>query len=191
MKTHRLSYLAPLGFFLCAPLAQAHPGHGPADFATGLIHPFTGLDHLLAMVAVGLWAAQLGGRARWLLPGTFVAAMLLGAIGGIAGLPPAGAEWGILASVFILGLALAAALRPPLWIGLAAVAAAGGCHGIAHGAEMPPGAASLEFLAGMVAATALLHALGVGAGTLATRQGRLLRWAGAGVIAGGFGLLLA
>src|SRR5471032_1211063 len=110
MKTLRI--LSPLALLLlAAPLAQAHPGHGPADFLTGLIHPLTGWDHLLAMVAVGLWAAQLGGRARWALPAMFVGAMILGAAVGISGARPAGTEAGILASILIFGLVVAGSVR--------------------------------------------------------------------------------
>ena len=136
MRTLRA--LRPLALLLlAAPLAQAHPGHGPADFISGLVHPLTGWDHVLAMVAVGLWAAQLGGRARWALPAAFVGAMMAGAAGGIIGLAPAGVETGILASVLILGVAVAAAARLPLGAGLTLVALAGSVHGLAHGAEMP------------------------------------------------------
>jgi urease accessory protein len=191
MKTLRT--LRPLALLLlAAPLAQAHPGHGPADFISGLVHPLTGWDHLLAMVAVGLWAAQLGGRARWALPATFVGAMILGAAGGIGGLQLPGIEIGILASVLILGLAVASATRLSLGSGLALVGLAGVVHGVAHGSEMPLQADSLRFLAGMALATAGLHAAGVTAGLTAGRRSTaLVRWAGAGIAAGGVALFLA
>jgi urease accessory protein len=190
MRTLRA--LRPLALLLlAAPLAQAHPGHGPADFISGLVHPLTGWDHVLAMVAVGLWAAQLGGRARWALPAAFVGAMMAGAAGGIIGLAPAGVETGILASVLILGVAVAAAARLPLGAGLTLVALAGSVHGLAHGAEMPLQADSLRFLAGMVLATAALHAAGLAAGLAAARRRPVLvRWAGAGIAAAGLVLLL-
>lgn len=175
-----------------APSAYAHPGHGPADFASGFTHPFSGWDHLLAMVAVGLWAAQLGGRARWLLPASFVGAMVLGAAAGIAGLAPAGVDWFILASVLVLGLAVASATKLPFAAAAAVVALAGAFHGLAHGAEMPLRADSLRFLAGMTMGTAGLHALGVTGGIIAIRRNPAsLRWAGAGIAAGGIGLLLS
>jgi urease accessory protein len=177
---------------ISAPLAEAHPGHGPASLAAGFAHPFTGWDHLLAMVAVGLWAAQLGGRFRWALPAAFVSAMIVGAAVGIAGGVPPGVEWGILASVLVLGLALAGAIRVPLGAGLAIVAAAGLMHGIAHGAERPLRADSLRFLTGMVAATALLHAAGLAAGwATAQKRPALARMAGAAIAAGAVGLIFA
>ena len=181
---------APL-LLISAPLAQAHPGHGPADFAAGFIHPLTGWDHLLAMVAVGLWGAQLGGRSRWALPAGFVGAMTIGAAAGMAGWVPAGVEWGIMASVLILGLALASAVRVPLGAGLAVAAAAGLMHGLAHGAEMPVNSDSVRFLAGMIGATALLHAAGVTAGSVAAhRRPAWLRIAGAAIAASGVLLLV-
>ena len=191
MKTLRL--FRPLALLLlAAPLAQAHPGHGPVDFVSGLTHPLTGWDHLLAMVAVGLWAAQLGGRARWALPAGFVGAMILGAVAGVSGLRPPGIETGILASVLVLGLAVAAAARLPLGGGIALAALAGLVHGLAHGAEMPLQADSLRFLAGMVTATAGLQAAGLAAGWAAgRRQTALVRWAGAGIAAAGALLVFA
>jgi urease accessory protein len=191
MKTLRA--LRPLALLLLvAPLAQAHPGHGPVDFVSGLVHPLTGWDHLLAMVAVGLWAAQLGGRARWALPATFVGVMIVGATAGIMGLRPPGVEIGILASVLVLGVAVASAARLPLGAGLALVALAGLAHGLAHGAEMPLQADSLRFLAGMVTATAGLHAAGLAVGSAAGRRSTaLVRWAGAGIAAAGLLLFRA
>jgi urease accessory protein len=191
MKTKLLRRLVPLLLLAGAPLAQAHPGHGPADLAAGFLHPFTGWDHLLAMLAVGMWAAQLGRQARWALPSAFVCAMTVGAAVGIAGYAPRGVDAWILASVLVLGLLLACAAKMPLRYGIGLVALAGFFHGAAHGAEMPFRADSLRFLSGMVAATALLHALGVAAGTyLGRRNPLLVRFAGAGVVAGGVALLL-
>jgi len=174
------------------PAAQAHPGHGPASLSAGFLHPFSGWDHLLAMVAVGLWAAQLGGRARWLLPTAFVSAMVVGAAAGIAGMAPAGVDYFILASVFMLGLLVAGSVQLTPMLGGSLTALAGVFHGLAHGAEMPLRADSVRFLIGMVAGTAVLHALGVAAGLLAARHNRaIVRWAGAGVVAGGIALLLS
>jgi urease accessory protein len=173
---------------LAAP-AWAHPGHG-VGLGAGFAHPFGGLDHVLAMVAVGLWAAQLGGRALWLVPAGFVVAMLAGAALGWAGIGVIPAEAGILASVLLLGLLVAFAVRLPLALGLVVVGAFALCHGHAHGAELPAGADALAFAAGFAAATALLHGLGV-AGGLAARDGRLLRWSGAGIATAGLVLILA
>jgi urease accessory protein len=190
MKTKLSRWLLPL-FLLAVPLAQAHPGHGPADLEAGFVHPFTGWDHLLAMLSVGIWAAYLGGRARWALPSAFVGAMAVGAAIGIAGYAPGGVDAWILATVFVLGLLLACAIRLPLRYGIGVVALAGFFHGAAHGAEMPFQADSIRFLSGMVMATALLHAMGVAAGIfLARRSPVLIRLAGVGVVAGGLALLL-
>ena len=185
----RLLLILPLA---AVPLAQAHPGHGIHSFVAGLQHPLSGYDHLLAMVAVGLWAVQLGGRARWALPLTFVSAMALGAMAGISGFAVPGVNGWILASVFALGLLIAGAAKLPLGAGLGLVAPAGAFHGLAHGAEMPLSANSLHFLAGMIVTTALLHAAGVGLGLAAQkRRVALLRLAGAGIVAGGVALCLA
>ena len=190
MKKIQWAWLLVLAAAL-APAAQAHPGHGPASLSAGFLHPFSGWDHLLAMVAVGLWAAQLGGRARWLLPTAFVSATVVGAAAGIAGLAPARVDWFILASVFMLGLLVAGSVRLTPLVGGSLTALAGVFHGLAHGAEMPLRADSVRFLIGMVAGTAVLHALGLAAGLLAVRRNRtIVRWAGAGVVAGGIALLL-
>jgi urease accessory protein len=192
MKSKSVTRFLALLFLVITPLAQAHPGHGPADLVSGFLHPLTGWDHLLAMVAVGLWAAQLGGRARWALPSTFVGAMAVGAAVGIAGFAPWGVERWILASVFALGLLVACAARLPLRFGLGVVALAGFFHGVAHGSEMPFQADSVRFLGGMVTATALLHAAGVTAGvSLGKKYPAAVRLAGAGIVAGGIALLLA
>jgi urease accessory protein len=176
----------------CAPLASAHPGHGPFDFTAGLAHPLTGWDHLLAAVGVGIWAGQIPGRARWALPAAFLGGMAGGALFGLAGLAPAGTEVWILASVFAFGLLAAGAVRAPLLGGIGIAAAAGFFHGAAHGAEMPAGAASSLFLAGMIAATAALHAGGVLLSSRASARGVLVaRWTGAAIAAGGLALALA
>jgi urease accessory protein len=192
MKTHpALRRLLLLLSFAAVPLAQAHPGHGIHSFAAGLQHPLTGYDHLLAMVAVGLWAVQLGGWSRWALPLTFVSAMALGAMAGISGLTLPGVNGWILASVFALGLLIAGAAKLPLGVGIALVALAGAFHGLAHGAEMPLNANSLHFLAGMVATTALLHMAGVAIGLAAQKRSvTLLRLTGTGIVAGGVVLCL-
>jgi len=153
----RVAFLAAL----LAPLpALAHPGgehvHG---LVAGFAHPFSGADHLAAMIAVGLWAGLLGGTARLLLPAAFLVGMLLG--GGVgmfeAGLPMI--ETGILTSIVVLGALTCLAARVPLPAGMAMVAVFGALHGHAHGAEMASDAAA--YAVGMLAATALLHGLGV------------------------------
>ena len=167
-----------------AASVHAHPGHGgAAGWSSGFQHPLGGLDHVLAMVAVGLWAAQLGRRALWVLPVAFPAAMFLGAALGMSGAPVPGVEPAIALSAVVIGLAVFAVLRPPLWAAGAVVAGFAVFHGYAHGAELPAGAGVVGYLAGFGVATALLHAVGLALG-LAGRMpaGRLaLRSAGLAV----------
>ena len=170
--------------------ALAHVGVGPtAGLAAGAVHPLTGIDHLLAMVAVGLWAAQLGGRSVWALPAAFMTAMALGAVTGMAGLAVPFVETGIVLSVILLGVAIAASFRPNAAVGMAAVALAGVLHGHAHGTEMPLDASGLTYAAGFLAATAALHAAGVLLGKTSSRGAVVARAAGGLVCASG--LMLA
>ena len=172
---HRMKRSLPLLFLLGSSLpAMAHPAafhtmDGIGATQVGFLHPFVGLDHLLVMVAVGLWAAQIGGRALWLLPSAFVGSMFLGGSVGLFGLHQTLVEHGILASIIMLGVALGIAWRPSLLIASLCVGAAGLCHGYAHGSEMLAGVIPALFLPGMIAATALLHILGVAVG-LSFRQ---------------------
>jgi len=172
--------LLSAAFFAAAAspaLAHLDPAeHG--SFAAGFTHPVLGLDHVLAMIAVGLWAALLGGRAIWTLPTAFVGSMLAGFALSLAGLPIPYVEPVILASVVILGLSVAAAAQLPASISTAMVMAFGLCHGHAHGGEM--GEAGLAgYAVGFAIATALLHAAGVligyGAQTAAGRKTSLAR----------------
>ena len=161
-----------LPFFLLSPLSLvAHPAvyhaTGSANaLQGGFLHPFSGMDHLLVMVAVGLWAVQIGGSALWILPCSFVVSMIVGGFMGLAGLHFTVAEPGILASVILLGAALGMTWRPGTRIASLFVAAGGFCHGYAHGTEMTPGLSPALFLLGMIAATTLLHGMGVGTGLL-------------------------
>lgn len=151
--------LVAIAACLAASPALAHPGHGAAGLAAGIAHPFGGVDHLLAMAAVGAWAATVGGARRWLWPACFMVAMAAGAgLGASHALP--GMELLIALSLVALGVALAARWRPALALGGAAVAAFGLVHGWAHGAEAA-GGAGIGYLAGMLAATALLHGAGL------------------------------
>ncbi|WP_269583496.1 HupE/UreJ family protein [Roseibium sp. Sym1] len=153
--------LAAIAMALTASPALAHLD--PADhgsFAAGFTHPLFGTDHVLAMIAVGLWAALLGGRAVWALPTAFVGAMLAGFALSLAGMPLPYVEPFILASVVILGVVVALALRLPLGLSAALVATFGICHGHAHGGEIGS-AGELGYAAGFVLATALLHAAGL------------------------------
>lgn len=168
-------------------LAHAHPGHGPHDFAAGVSHPLEGFDHLLAMIAIGLWAVQLGGRALWLVPASFVGVMSLGGALGMGGAHIPMAEQGILASVFLLGLFLMLALRLPLAASMAITGLFALCHGYAHGTEMPTTASGLAFGVGFLASTVFLHGVGMGAGLLlrSAAQSVWLRAAGVVVLIGG------
>lgn len=172
--------LLPLAAALLLPLpALAHPGgdhvHG---FAAGLLHPLTGPDHLVAMVAIGIWAGLLGGRLSWLLPAGFLGGMTAGGALGLAGVGLPMVEAGILASVIVLGALVGTAGRLPAAVALPMVAAFGLLHGHAHGTEAIGGAFGYE--AGFLLATALLHAAGaLAAIRLADGAGRLaLRVAG-------------
>ncbi|WP_348695350.1 HupE/UreJ family protein, partial [Stutzerimonas balearica] len=122
---------------LSPALAFAHPGHDHAGVMSGLAHPLFGLDHLLAMLAVGLWAAQQQGAARWALPLTFVATMLFGGLLGFAGIEMPLMETGIAGSVLALGLLVALAVRPPVAIAAGLTALFAASHGVAHGLALP------------------------------------------------------
>ncbi len=182
------SAFALLAFTFAPTLAHAHPGHTGHEvggIGWGLLHPFTGLDHLLAMVAVGLWAVQLGGRALWLLPTAFVGTMCLGGALGMSGVALPMMEPMILASVLALGALIAFAVRLPLAASVAVVAASAFVHGQAHGIEMPANGSGVFTAAGFVLATAVLHGAGVlgGLGLQRLAQSRALRFAGAAIFA--------
>ncbi|NJK90892.1 MAG: HupE/UreJ family protein [Blastochloris sp.] len=181
MKSRSFPLLVML-FFLLPSLAQAHTGQGhDGSFMHGVAHPLTGWDHLLAMVAVGLWAVALGGRARWVLPLGFVGFMLVGGLLGMQGLGLPLVERGIQLSVLVLGLALALALRPHGMLSLMLVAGFALFHGQAHGAEMPQMANAGLYFLGFALATTLLHGLGLALGfslQRVVRQASSLRWAG-------------
>ena len=148
---------------LGAAPAAAHPGPGDG-FAAGFAHPLGGFDHLLVMVAVGLWAAQLGGRALWAVPAAFVAVMAAGGALGTAGVALPGVEAWIAASAVVLGLAVAFAIKAPVAAGAALVGLFALFHGHAHGSELPAGASGLAFGLGFALATAALHGAGLAAG---------------------------
>ncbi|WP_111431151.1 HupE/UreJ family protein [Rhodobacteraceae bacterium DSL-40] len=180
---HRVG-LATLTCALAAP-AFAHTGHPEGSgFGAGFLHPLLGADHLAAMVAVGLWAAFLGGRAVLALPLAFPAAMAAGAGLGAAGLAVPALETGIAASVLVIGLCTALALRAPVWLASGAVGVFALFHGAAHGAEMPAGAHWASYAAGFLLATAMLHAAGLGLGLLGRNPaGKIAARATAGLIA--------
>ncbi|MBI5006182.1 MAG: HupE/UreJ family protein [Nitrosomonadales bacterium] len=171
-------------------LAFAHAGDA-GGFGHGVWHPFSGLDHVCAMVAVGLWAAQMGGRALWAVPLTFVGVMLMGGVLGMSGIGLPFVEYGIAASVLMLGVLIAAAIRLPLWLGSAMVGVFALFHGFAHGVEMPGSAGALTYAFGFMLATAVLHMVGLffGSGIQRLAGKRVIPAAGAGIAL--FGIYLA
>jgi urease accessory protein len=136
------------------------------------------------MVAIGLWAAQLGGRARWIVPLRFIGTLTLGARAGLAGLHLPGAEMGVAASVIMLGALLFSAARLPLYASASIAAIFALCHGYVHAGEIPAATSSLGFIGGLIASTTLLHTLGLGAASAAQSTARpvTLRFAGAAVV---------
>jgi urease accessory protein len=173
---------------LLASSAWAHVQQGQAaGFINGLRHPVSGLDHVLAMVAVGLWGAQLGAPAIWLLPVTFPLVMSFGGFLGLVGVPLPGVEIGVAASAILLGSTVAGEARPPLGLAALLVGFFAIFHGHAHGTELPEGQSGLLYSVGFVIATGLLHATGIAAGLIHTWPwGRTaLRIAGAAVAAAG------
>jgi urease accessory protein len=170
--------------------ALAHPGHGHDGLAAGLMHPIGGVDHLAAMLAVGLWAGLAGGARRWVWPATFVAAMVVGAAAGWAGLPILGVEAVIAASVLALGAAIAAGWSPAVALGAAMVAGFGIAHGVAHGVEMPGGSLMSLYALGFVSGTALLHAAGLALAVALSAYGARLAPRLAGGAIASLGLVL-
>ena len=175
--------------------AFAHTGHGDTSgFLHGFMHPVGGLDHILAMVAVGVFAFVLGGRALWLVPLSFVGMMAVGFMLGVAQIDVPFVELGIALSSVVIG-GLAALGRPmPVVLASAVVGVFAIFHGHAHGTEMPVDASGLEYAAGFVAATALLHVAGIlaalGVARLVGKYGKSVAQAAGGVFAlGGIGVL--
>ncbi len=184
-----LRQLFVLACLLVPGLALAHVGQG--DISGGLVagfkHPISGLDHVVAMVAVGIWGAQLGAPAIWVLPVTFPLVMAMGGVLGALGVGLPGVETGIALSALGLGAMVLFAARPPLWVAGIMVAAFAICHGYAHGAELPESANPISYALGFVLATGTLHALGIFLG-VAKRWpmgGRALQASGAAIAACG------
>lgn len=164
--------------------AFAHPQTGVAlGFKTGFLHPLTGLDHVLAMVSVGVWGSQLGKPAIWLLPVTFPMVMAFGGVLGVRGVPLPGVEVGVALSALVLGLMIAFSARPPLWVAAVLVGMFAIFHGYAHGKELPHAAQPLAFGMAFVLATGMLHVFGISLGTLHqwASGARILRLLGGGV----------
>lgn len=174
--------------FLCVENVLAHAQKGEAvGLLTGFRHPISGLDHVLAMVAVGLWGAQLGSPAIWLLPVAFPMVMAFGGMLGLMGVPLPGAEIGIAASAILLGAAVMFEVRTSLTLAAVLAAFFAIFHGHAHGTELPPGQSALLYSMGFVIATGCLHAVGIGIGTVNRWSWgqSLLRVTGAVVAVGG------
>jgi urease accessory protein len=168
--------------------ASAHVVKGEGiGFVSGFLHPISGWDHIIAMVAVGLWGAQLGAPAIWLLPVTFPLVMAFGGFLGLIGVPLPGSELFIALSGVALGASVLTQWKPPLWVAAAMVGVFGLFHGYAHGHELPPGQNALLYSAGFILATGLLHATGITIGLIHRwRPGQLaLRAAGALIFCGG------
>jgi len=180
----RVTPIAAAFIVLIASPALAHTGEGTGGFLAGLSHPVFGPDHVVAMVAVGLWGAFLGPPAIWILPIVFPLVMACGGVLGIIGVPLPAVEIGIASSAIVLGLMVALAARPPLWVAAVLVGGFAVFHGYAHGKELPDGANAVAYSAGFVIATGLLHLTGIAFGLL-TRwpAGRLAVRGAGGLIA--------
>lgn len=169
--------------------AIAHVEQGQATgFLTGLKHPWSGLDHVLAMIAVGLWGAQLGNPALWLLPVTFPMMMSLGAVMGLIGMGLPGVEIGIALSALLLGGMVMGEVRPKLAVAVLLVGFFAVFHGHAHGTELPPGQSGLLYSMGFVIATGCLHGMGIGIGLVHRWPAGRLALRGAGAFIAGMGL---
>jgi len=176
-------------YLVWAPSVQAHVQQGQAiGFITGLEHPWSGLDHVLAMIAVGIWGAQLGIPALWILPVTFPMVMSMGAMMGLLGIPLPGIEIGIAVSAILLGAMVLGEVRPKLFIAAVMVGFFAIFHGHAHGTELPAGQSGLLYSMGFVIATGVLHGIGILIGTIHRWPvGKMaLRGAGAFIAAMGF-----
>lgn len=175
---------------LVAARAFAHaPVAGTDGFMSGFLHPFTGADHLLAMLAVGFWGAQLGAPAVWLLPVTFPLIMAVGGFVGLLGIEIPLVEVGVAASALALGACVLAEAKPPLWLCAVLVGLFGVFHGNAHGTELPQGASGLLYSIGFVIATGSIHMAGVGFGVIHRWQAGRVALRVAGGLVGAAGVL--
>lgn len=175
IKQKMKTFLPGALLLMTATAASAHSEAGAAGgFASGLLHPVTGLDHVVAMVAVGLWGGFLGKRAMWALPVIFPMVMALGGALGVAGVPLPFVEIGIALSGVVLGLMVAFTVKPPLWVAGVIVGVFAIFHGHAHGTELPEAASPLTYAIGFVIATGLLHLAGIAFGLLAKWPGGMI-----------------
>ncbi len=182
--------LVLVGYFTFIPAAHAHVQQGQAvSFMTGIEHPWSGLDHVLAMIAVGLWGAQLGNPAIWILPITFPLVMSLGAMMGLLGIPLPGIEIGIAASAIVLGIMVLGEVRPKLFVAVIIVGCFAIFHGHAHGTELPTGQSGLLYSMGFVIGTGCLHGIGVAIGLVHRWQLGKLVLRGSGAVIAVMGIL--
>jgi urease accessory protein len=189
--TWRLTCLGAMTLVLVwTSCAHAHVERGQATgFVTGFGHPWSGFDHVLAMLAVGIWGAQLGAPAVWLLPVVFPMVMAQGAFLGLIGLPLPGVEVGIALSALLLGAMVCGEVRPKLLVAALLVGAFAVFHGHAHGTELPAGQSALLYSMGFVIATGCLHGLGIVLGLLHRWPAGKLALRGAGALIAAMGML--
>jgi urease accessory protein len=196
MRNPTTKFLIAIILLGSSSMAFAHPGHSVSGFAAGLMHPFSGLDHLLAMVAVGLWAAQgstkkRGGKRIWLLPATFMTMLATGAAIATQWQSLPLVEAGVATSVLALGLLIALSMQLPMMSSVAITALFGLFHGYAHGLELPQSAAPAEYALGFLAATAILHLAGIAVGVSTHQRYALLsRLLGSAIAVSGAYLLV-
>jgi len=189
---NRISFVAAVATLVFPSAAMAHVGAGStASFMAGFAHPYSGLDHIAVMIAVGLWAALKGGRALWAWPSAFIGVMLIGGLLGMMHVPVPFVEPGILASVVALGLLVALAVDFPIWLGAVIIGVFAVFHGHAHGSEVAENIGGAEYMAGFALATASLHAIGLGIafvlGSIEMRA--VIRLAGAACVLLGIALM--
>jgi urease accessory protein len=179
MKTKILLLLALL---FSSTNIFAHPLPGSeSGFLNGFFHPISGLDHILAMLAVGIWAVQMGGKAKWIIPITFVGIMSVGGILGMNSINLPFAEVGILVSVIVLGVLILAGVRLPVLVSSVLVGVFALCHGHAHGAELPAAASGVTYATGFALTTIVLHLSGIGFGAAVNKVAneKIVKFSGA------------
>ena len=183
--------ISAMTMLTAATPALAHTGHGAASgLLAGISHPMGGLDHVLAMVSVGLFAAVLGGRALWALPASFVGMMLVGGALGLSGIAVPAVEFGIAMSIVVLGAIVTWGRQWPIQAAAALVGVFAVFHGYAHGAEIPTGSDAVLYCLGFALVTAMLHGAGIAAGRLTLGHAAMMRLAGAAVSASGIVIAL-
>ena len=192
MEQRNFQFIIGVILMTLATAAEAHTGQGViGGFSSGFLHPITGWDHVVAMVAVGLWGAFLGSPAIWILPVVFPLVMAFGGMLGVMGVPLPFVETGIALSGIVLGFAVLFGVRAPIWLASIIVGIFAIFHGHAHGAELPEAANPFSYALGFVIATGLLHLFGIAFGflTLVPKGQYIVRAAGAAIAAVGAGFL--